>query len=326
MFARFFQRQPRHGKVVALNLKPQRASWGGGNQFAAQITTYLEEHGYTVRHDLNGPVDLILLGEPRKLRLVTFGVEEIEAYRRKNPRVKVLHRVNECDQRKGTADMDPILERANQCADYTVFISAWLRDYHAKWHSPSKPQSVIYNGADSRIYHPLGAARWNENEPLRVVTHHWSDNMLKGFDAYEQLDTLIAEEALPGFELHVIGRWPERIQWRAAQTFGACHGVELADRLRSCHLYLTASRWEPCGMHHIEGAQCGLPLVYHLDGGGIVEAGERYGTPFREDLAVAMCKARDEYRTLRRRVFDNMPSGDLMCLEYLRVIQRLLAE
>lgn len=326
MLARLFPRRHGHGRVVALNLRPKRTAWGGGNQFAAQITRSLLQHGYTVRHDLRGPADLILLCEPRKLRLVTFGVEEIEAFRRRHPHVKVLHRINECDQRKGTVDMDPILERANQCADRTVFISDWLRAYHAKWYDSAKPQSVIYNGADPRVFHPLGAARFAEDTPFRVVTHHWSDNALKGFDAYEELDQLIADGALPGFEFHVIGRWPASIQWRAAKTFGACHGAALAARLRACHLYLTASRWEPCGMHHVEGVQCGLPLVYHLDGGGIVEAGERYGAPFRGDLAAALRLARDDYATLRRRVFDAMPSGDLMCIEYLRVIQRMLAE
>ncbi len=326
MLTSIFQRQFQNGKVIALNLKPRRAAWGGGNQFAAQLKNSLEEHGYVVRHDLNGPTDLIFLGEPRRLGLVTFGVEEIEEFRRKNPRVKVMHRVNECDQRKGTSDMDPILERANQCADYTVFNSEWLARYHAKWHPAKKPQCVIYNGADTRIYHPLGGARWDGKEPLRVVTHHWSDNELKGFDAYEQLDSLIANGELPGFEFHVIGRWPSRIKWRVAKTFGPCHGVELASKIRACHLYLTASRWEPCGNHQVEGVQCGLPLIYHLDSGGTVEAGERYGVPFRDDLAGSLRQARDEYTTLRRKVFDSMPSGSLMCMEYLRLIQRLLAE
>jgi hypothetical protein len=79
-------------------------------------------------------------------------------------------------------------------------------------------------------------------------------------------------------------------------------------------------------MHPLEGAQCGLPLVYHEDGGGIVETGERFGVPFRDDLASAVLRLCDEYSTLRHRVFDSMPSGSLMCMEYLRLIQRLLAE
>ena len=79
-------------------------------------------------------------------------------------------------------------------------------------------------------------------------------------------------------------------------------------------------------MHHIEGAQCGLPLIYHEDSGGSVEIGQRFGVPFRDDLTTAVLRLRDEYTTLRERIFDFMPSGSLMCMEYLRIIQRLLTE
>ena len=78
-------------------------------------------------------------------------------------------------------------------------------------------------------------------------------------------------------------------------------------------------------MHHVEGAQCGLPLVYYADGGGIVEAGEKYGMVYRDNLKEVLLKARDEYPLLRQKVIQNMPSGDLMSFEYFRIIQQLLA-
>ena len=78
--------------------------------------------------------------------------------------------------------MDRMLAGANRAADYTVFVSEWLRDYHdSRWFDAAKPHSVILNGADPSIFHPLGAAAWREDRPLRLVTHHWSDNMSKGF-------------------------------------------------------------------------------------------------------------------------------------------------
>ena len=52
-------------------------------------------------------------------------------------------------------------------------------------------------------------------------------------------------------------------------------------------------------MHHVEGAQCGLPLLYHEDGGGVVEAGLKYGVGFRDDVAEALCAARDRLPELR---------------------------
>ena len=45
--------------------------------------------------------------------------------------------------------MDLLLQEANRAADHTVFVSEWLRDYHAsRWFDATKQHSVILNGAD----------------------------------------------------------------------------------------------------------------------------------------------------------------------------------
>jgi glycosyltransferase involved in cell wall biosynthesis len=218
-----------------------------------------------------------------------------------------------------------MLAEANQVADHTVFIAEWLRDYHAeRWFDRGRAHSVIYNGADPAIFHPVGNRPYEGQAPFRVVTHHWSDNMLKGFDVYEQLDKELAAGKLPGVEFRVIGRWPSQIRWQAAKTFPPAAGPALAAQLRECHAYLTASRWEPCGMHHVEGAQCGLPMIYHEDGGGIVEAGQRYGIGFRDDVCAAVEQMRQEYDTHRQRLFAAMPSGQRMCFAYADLVQSLV--
>ena len=79
-------------------------------------------------------------------------------------------------------------------------------------------------------------------------------------------------------------------------------------------------------MHHVEGAQCGLPLAYHEDGGGVVEAGEKYGIGFRGDVKECLLEMRRRYSELRSRVLAEMPSGERMSLEYANLIQRLIAE
>ena len=223
--------------------------------------------------------------------------------------------------------MDEMLKAANEVADHTVFISEWLRDYHAeRWFDLGRSNSVIYNGADPRIFHPVGSKRWDRISPLRVVTHHWSSNPLKGFAEYEALDGAIAAGQVADVELYIVGRWPDSIQWKSAVTVPPLHGRELADQLKRCHLYITASRWEPCGMHHVEGAQCGLPLLYHEDGGGIVEAGKVYGIGFREDLFVALERAKSSYDELRKKLLNQTPSGDRMCMAFADTIQQLIAE
>jgi glycosyltransferase involved in cell wall biosynthesis len=311
---------------VAINLRPPRESWGGAGFFVLQLEKGLRERGLTVGYDLSKGTDLIVLMDPRDdLENRAFGMREIRDYLKAHPETPVLHRINECDARKNTAFMDRLLAEASETASYTVFISEWLRDYHAaRWFDRSRPHACIYNGADPRVFHPLGRTFYDGSRPLRLVTHHWSDNPLKGFDVYARIDAMIASGELKDTEFRVIGRWPQTIAWKAARLFPPCHDRKLASLLRQCDVYVTASRWEPCGMHHVEGAQCGLPLLYHEDGGGIVEAGRRYGIGFREDFAVAIQTMKADYPTHLGRLLRHLPSGDRMCLDYVQIIQQLL--
>jgi glycosyltransferase involved in cell wall biosynthesis len=254
-----------------------------------------------------------------------FGLQELKGFRMAHPKIPILHRINECDQRKGTDDIDELLRQTNELCNHTVFIAEWLRDYFAaKWFDLSKPHSCVYNGADPSVYHPFGNFLPRRGETIRIVTHHWSDNPLKGFDVYEKVDHLIADGKLPGFSLRVIGRWPKSIRWRSAELIGPMTGRPLARKLRECNIYLTASRWEPCGMHHVEGAQCGLPLVYHEDGGGIVEAGLKYGIGYKDDPSEGLKQMALRLPEFRNKLLRAMPSGDRMAMDYADLCQYLV--
>src|SRR5437867_11696645 len=88
---------------VAINMRPTRSPWGGGNQWLQQMLRYLTGRGYEVVFDLKRSVDAIVLVDPRVGGLVEFGPEEIEACKVRWPDVLCLHRVNECDARKRTS-------------------------------------------------------------------------------------------------------------------------------------------------------------------------------------------------------------------------------
>jgi glycosyltransferase involved in cell wall biosynthesis len=311
---------------IAFNMRPVDEPWGGGNWWLTQIVRRLEAAGHDVRFSLRRKPDSVVLVDPRVGGNVRFGADDIARQKARRVGTRCLHRINECDLRKGTNEIDALLARANSVADYTVFISAWLRDYHAeRWFDVSRPHSVILNGADPEVFNPEGGVELEPGGTMRLVTHHWSANPMKGFDVYEQVDRLVADGRLGGVELWVIGRWPDSYEWRAARTFPPQTGRALADLLRQCHVYLTASRWEPGGMHHVEGAQCGLPVLYHEDGGGIVELASRYGIGFRNDVAGAIEEMRGRYSDLRRRVREQPPSGAAMCAAYEQVISQLTA-
>lgn len=309
--------------TVAVNVRPRSGPYGGANQWAHQLCTSLRRCGYHVVHSLRADVDAVMGTHLGLSGPLAFTWAEVADAKKRNPRMRVIQRINDNDARKGTHEMSENLAAANRTADHTVFVSSWLRDHHAgKWFDLSRPHSVIDPGADPAIFHPIGNHPWQPGKPFRFVTHHWSDNMSKGFDIYSEMDRLMADGTARDFELWVIGRWPSSIKWRAARTFTACTGRVLADLLRKCHAYVSASRFEPGAMHPVEGIQCGLPLLYHADSGGTASLGQHFGLCLDTDIARSMDATRETYGSLRKAVLESPPSGDCMCLEYRRLIQR----
>jgi glycosyltransferase involved in cell wall biosynthesis len=308
---------------VAINLRPRRSPYGGGNQFVAQLAESLSSAGYRVGYRLQRTSDVVILVDPRP-ELTTFALEQVVKHRLERPDAVVIHRVNECDLRKGSSGMDERLARANALADHTVFVSGWLRDHHAaRWFDRGRPHSVVPPGADPAVFHPLGAEP--PADRYRVVTHHWSDNPMKGFAVYAEVDAAIAEGRLPGFELWLIGRWPAAIAWRVAMLHPPARGAALGALLRSCHGYLTASRFDPGPMHVVEGLQCGLPVAYHADGGGAAELAAAAGVAFTDDPLAALRELRARHTELRQRALAAPVSGRAMCEEWRQLVQRLLA-
>jgi glycosyltransferase involved in cell wall biosynthesis len=317
---------PRPLARVAINRRTTASPWGGGNQWARLVTERLRSAGYSVRYRLDGRIDCIVMTAVRASALVPFGIDEIRDYRRRYGPVPCIHRINDNGRHRGETTTDALLARANEVADFTVFISEWARDYHAsQWFDVKKPHAVILNGADSRVFHPGGNEPRQPGRPLRLVTHHWSNNWSKGFETYREIDRRIADGTLADTELWVIGRWPADIRWQAAKTIGPRRPTEIATLLRQCDVYVTASRWEAGGMHFIEGAQCGLPVLYHVDGGGVVEVARNFGISFTDDVIGALEEMRRRYLELRSAVLTLAPSGGHMSDQYQRVIQDAIA-
>ena len=93
--------------TIAFNMRPRHGAWGGSSVYVHQMVSHLNRLGYKVTFDLTGHVDCIVIIDPRDdLESKVFGMKEILTYRRRFPQVKILHRINECDQRKDTSFMD----------------------------------------------------------------------------------------------------------------------------------------------------------------------------------------------------------------------------
>ncbi len=303
--------------------------WGGGNQFATSLTNYLRNKGNVVIDNLiDRDIDITLMTEPRKnLVSCKYNQLEISKYLIKKPDTIVVHRINECDERKDTRNVNRYLKRANRVADHTVFISSFLKGlFIDRGILDTENYSVIKNGADRNIFNMKGRSKWDRKNPVKLVTHHWGGNYYKGFDIYELLDLLIEKDFYGvKLEFNYIGNIPDGFTFKNTRVYKPLATSELANKIKEHHIYLTASTNEPAGMHHIEGAMCGLPLLYR-NSGGIPEYARGFGVMFngKEDFVDKLREIIDSYDFYYSKMSDYPYDSLLMCSEYEKLFNKLL--
>jgi len=292
---------------LAIGARPYDGPWGGGNRFVAAICEALAAQGHTVVHELaDGDIDIILIMDPRKrVPNVSFDAGAILRYLQfTNPNAIVVHRVNECDERKGEPFINDKLVRANYVADATVFIAAWLADLPVWRRHLRQPWFVVRNGADQRIFNAARFQPWNGDGPLKLVTHHWGYHPMKGFDIYSAIDRMMGDPRWSGrLSFTYVGQLPRDFKFANARYIAPLDGQALADELASHHAYVTGTINEPAGMHHIEGAMSGLPLLYRQSG-ALPEYCDGFGVSFTgpDDFETALTKLMAEYRPLLTRL------------------------
>ena len=315
---------------VSIGAKVFDGPWGGGNLFVKNLSKTLKSKGHEVVYDLNdNDLDIILLTDPRKKSESSkFTHKEIKKYKEKqNNDVIVVHRINECDERKQTRGVNKFYIKANKIADHTIFVSQWLKDIYIKSGFSSEENSVIMAGADSTVFNSEGIIGFNKKEKLKIVTHHWSNNWNKGFNIYEKLDNLLEElEWSEKFEFTYIGNLPKNFNFKNSKILLPLEGVDLAKELKNHHLYLTASLNEPSGNHHIEAAQCGLPILF-INSGGIPEYCEGFGLGFEEenfnDKLKEITKDYDFYKNQMKNYKFN---AEKMSCEFINLFELLLSK
>ena len=94
---------------ISIGAKIVNGPWGGGNLFAINLTNYLRDSGHEVVFNLDdGDIDIILLMDPRKSsESSSFTHKDIAKYLKNTKKdTLVVHRINECDQRKGTTGLN----------------------------------------------------------------------------------------------------------------------------------------------------------------------------------------------------------------------------
>ena len=274
---------------ISLNTKFTEGASGGGMQFAKYLKKFLEGKNIEVVNDLtNDDIDIILHISPftHLMSVASFSYFDAYIYKLKHPNTIIIQRINECDERKNTDYINELIIDASNYSDYLVYIAEWLKPLFEKKGMDKKiPSEIILNGADYDIFNSIDKQPWNKLGRLKIVTHHWGGNYMKGHDIYNKLDSLLENSKYTNlFEFTFIGNYPKELEYKNTKIIPPLSEKELAEELKKHHVYITASRNEPAGMHHIEGALCGLPILY-INSGALPEYCNGYGIEFTEKNA-----------------------------------------
>jgi len=252
---------------ILLNRRPVEGPWGGGNHFVRSFYDVGMRQGHEIVSNFCPDLDAILMVDPRYDDL-GISINEIVQYKAYKPSTFILHRINECDSRKGTNDVDGLLRECSRQSGASIFVSNWMKEYHLERGWKCGNNYVIHNGADLNHFHPREKLK---NNKINIVTHHWSNNVLKGFDIYEAIDEFVGQNG--DFTFTYIGRC--RNTFKNTKVVPPLFGAALGEELSKYDIYISGSRFDPGPNHILESLACGIPTYVFKDGGGCVEfAGE----------------------------------------------------
>ena len=308
---------------IFFSLKPPKGSYGGGAFFVNNLVSYLKQQNINVTYNLENDINIIIIIDPRKGKNKKYSCEDIYNYKKKNPNTLLIHRVNECDiKREKSIKIEPKILSVMKNVDYIIFVSNWLKNYYISKYKLELPNSkFILNGCNHNYFYPLEKNKIL-TEKINLVTHHWSDNYLKGFDIYNKLDKLL--ETTNKFTLTFIGNYNKKYKPKNITILSPKSGAQLGDILRHHDIYLTATQNEPGGAHYLEGMSCGLPVLYYKNGGGVKEIciGEEFNDI--DDFFVKLELIKNNYNEYCKKINYTYLNADRSSKEYYDLLSTFI--
>ena len=313
---------------IAIGFKTKKGPWGGGNKFVLSLSNYLKTNGHFVTYYLNDiDIDVILIIDPRfNHPNVTFTPKEILRYLLfKNKNAIVVHRINECDERKKTKFTNFILRLSNYCADHSVFVGQWMTHLNLLDKKNINKFSIIKNGSNKKVFNSKNYKKWDKKRPFKLVTHHWSKHWMKGFDVYKKIDDLIEQSKWKNkIKFTYIGKLPQNFNFKNTSHIYPLDEKQLSIELPKHHGYITASINEPGGNHQNEGALCGLPILYR-NSGCFPEYCKGFGVSFNfEDLEKKLSIFLKNYSFFATKMGKYPHTDDKTNKQYLDLFNKLI--
>jgi hypothetical protein len=316
---------------ISVNLKFREDVQGGGVKFAKDLRDYFLRQGFQVVKTLkDGDIDLIIniCPFPFLMKAPSYSFLDSYVYKLKHPRTIIVAGIHECDERKGTRHMNKLLIKTAKYADALTFVSSWLKPLLEKQGlDTNKPNKIILHGGNTKIFNAIGKPFWDHKRKMRVITHHWGGSYEKGHDIYQRMDALLDRpEFADKFEFTYAGDYPKNLTYKNARLIKIYDYNEMARELRNSDVYLMASRNEPAGMSHVEGALCGSPVMY-IDSGSLKEYLDGYGMEFTpENFEEKLMEMYNNYDFYLARALKYNRTAEKMAAEHWAFYSRLLKE
>jgi hypothetical protein len=262
---------------IFINFRCSNVPYGGGNQFIMNLVERLSKlSNIKITYDLEQGIDIYFIVDIRKGPFKKYTFDEIYNHKQRNGGF-IIYRINDCSITRLNCKLESIILENVKKIDHFVFNSTFIHDYYTDKYDDFKKSSlsIIYNTSNSNFFFPKQLTSIPLRSPLmadlskklKVVTHHWSDNINKGYDIYYQLHQYC--KGRDDMELVILGRKFADGFAEPPPVYGPYKGKELGDMLRECDIYISASKYDSCPMHILEGISCGLPIVYLEHSGGV---------------------------------------------------------
>ena len=301
--------------LVFFNRQPVNGPWGGGSKLLSGV---VDHFGDNSTFTLDENVDIIFCMDPRPNEM-GLGYQDFLDHKEKYGS-KIVQRIGDVGGHN-KPEFTKLIKETIKHSDYRVYISKWAADYVEETRSN---YSVVHNSPLSCFYdHRNESLDLNFDGKIKIVTHHWSDNPMKGFDLYSMLGNSLDENS--SFSFTFIGRTPRDFDPGFAKCIDPMDAETLSRELPKHDIYLTASMLEAGPSHVLEAMACGLPVVYRIGGGGLDEYCNDIGIPYKSenDLPSAMMDCVDNYEYYKRKTLSYDRVIDDSVLKYVEAIENV---